>query len=408
MSTINDLVSGMRAQVAAHAEDRLWSASGDELVDALDGISALRAQLAELELRVLATTQVEDRAAAAGATSTSVWWAYRTRQTRPDGRRRSVLAGDLDAHETTRSAMARGEVAEDQARVIVSAVDALPDDLEPGLAERAEKELVHYAGEFDAIGLRRLGRTILEVVAPEIAEEHLRRQLEAEERAAAQDHRFTMTRDGHGRCYGRFTIPEAEGAMLERALLALSSPVHRRHEGLEPVAVSTPRGRGEAFAAYVSHYPEQELPASGGLAATVVVTMTMGDLLGDTETPAWLDTGEPITAATARRMACEAAVVPAVLGKDSEVLDLGRQARFHTKAQRLAIALRDQCCTAEGCDRPPGMCHVHHDDRWHLGGHTSVDRGRLLCARHHTLVHDRRYHVERSPDHPRRIRILRT
>ena len=42
-------------------------------------------------------------------------------------------------------------------------------------------------------------------------------------------------------------------------------------------------------------------------------------------------------------MACEAGVIPMVLGGKSEVLDVGRRRRFHTRAQRLAIAQRERC-----------------------------------------------------------------
>lgn len=48
----------------------------------------------------------------------------------------------------------------------------------------------------------------------------------------------------------------------------------------------------------------------------------------------------------------------------------------------------DHHCTAEGCDAPAARCHVHHDNPWALGGHTTVTEGRLLCPRHHRAVHD--------------------
>lgn len=73
------------------------------------------------------------------------------------------------------------------------------------------------------------------------------------------------------------------------------------------------------------------------------------------------------------------------------VLDLGRTKRFHAKAQRLAMGLRDGGCTAEGCDWPPGLCHAHHDDPWSRGGHTNTKKGRLLCPRHHARAHDAAY-----------------
>ena len=80
------------------------------------------------------------------------------------------------------------------------------------------------------------------------------------------------------------------------------------------------------------------------------------------------------------------------------MLDLGRRTRFHTESQRLALTVRDRGCTAEGCDRPPGWCHAHHDEvSWADGGGTSVDRGRLLCAFHHRKAHSPAYEITRLP-----------
>jgi hypothetical protein len=116
---------------------------------------------------------------------------------------------------------------------------------------------------------------------------------------------------------------------------------------------------------------------------------------------ATLDTGEAISAGLARRLTCESGVIPAVyrrvLGGPSVVLDLGRRTRFHTEAQRIALALRDRGCTAEGCDRPPAWCHAHHDVPWSQGGATSLDNGRLLCAFHHGKAHSPAYDLSRLP-----------
>ena len=63
---------------------------------------------------------------------------------------------------------------------------------------------------------------------------------------------------------------------------------------------------------------------------------------------ATLDTGDRISAATARRLACEAGIIPVVLGGRREVLDQGRRKRLFTRAQRIALATRDRGCTAIG------------------------------------------------------------
>ncbi|MGA8255937.1 MAG: HNH endonuclease signature motif containing protein, partial [Nocardioides sp.] len=100
-----------------------------------------------------------------------------------------------------------------------------------------------------------------------------------------------------------------------------------------------------------------------------------------------LSTGDKITASEARRLACEAEIIPAVLNGKGEVLDLGRKQRFHSKAQRLAIGLEQQHCQHLGCDVPAAGCHVHHRERWTSGGHTNTRDAQLLCPRHHSLAH---------------------
>ncbi len=184
--------------------------------------------------------------------------------------------------------------------------------------------------------------------------------------------------------------------MLHKHLMALASP---RREGADPGPERRPLPQrlGRAFLEYVERYPASATPDAGGVAATVVVTMSLDSLLGG-DNAATLDTGAEISAAQARRLACEAGVIPAVLGGAGQVLDLGRERRFHTKAQRIALALQQGGCTADGCDWPPGMCHAHHDVPWHRGGHTDVKTGRLLCPRHHARIHDPAYEHQTLPN----------
>ena len=75
----------------------------------------------------------------------------------------------------------------------------------------------------------------------------------------------------------------------------------------------------------------------------------------------------------------------------SQLLDLGRTARLYSKAQRIALGLRDGGCTAKGCETSASGCHAHHDDPWSRLGLTDLTNGRLLCPRHHRLAHDSRY-----------------
>ena len=106
----------------------------------------------------------------------------------------------------------------------------------------------------------------------------------------------------------------------------------------------------------------------------------------------------PLTVEDAERLLCDSAVGRLILDADGEVLDAGRQARQFNRAQRRAMALRDGGCAFPGCDRPPQWCDAHHLDFWDAHhGRTDLDRGCLLCRRHHTLIHHRGWALDRDP-----------
>ena len=98
-----------------------------------------------------------------------------------------------------------------------------------------------------------------------------------------------------------------------------------------------------------------------------------------------------------RRLACNARILPAVLGGRSELLDLGRARRLFSPAQRRALALRDGGCRAEGCDIPAAWTEAHHLRPWSRGGRTDLADGVLLCSFHHHRAHDARYDLRRTP-----------
>ncbi len=252
----------------------------------------------------------------------------------------------------------------------------------------------------DAKALQVLGRHLFEVVAPDLAEKYDGKALEAEEAAALRRTSLELREDDEGTCHGKFRIPALHGQMLRKMILALTSPARNTNTHTDTDLrdqLPTPVKHGIAFCQLLEAIPAKSLPTAGGCSATIVVTMTLDQLLADLEAAgvATLDTGGQITAAEARRLACAAGIIPAVLGGRSEVLDIGRQRRFHTKAQRLAMTLRDQGCTAIDCDRPPAMTHAHHDIPWSQGGATNLENGRLLCGHHHRRIHDHRYQTTR-------------
>ncbi|MGD8202256.1 DUF222 domain-containing protein [Ornithinimicrobium sp. W1679] len=99
--------------------------------------------------------------------------------------------------------------------------------------------------------------------------------------------------------------------------------------------------------------------------------------------------GASVSAESIRRLACEADIIPMVLGGASEVLDQGRSKRLVTPGQRIRLAVRDGGCTIPGCTVPATWCDAHHIVAWANGGRSDLDNYALLCERHHTWVHQR-------------------
>jgi hypothetical protein len=133
------------------------------------------------------------------------------------------------------------------------------------------------------------------------------------------------------------------------------------------------------------------LPEDGGQKPHVLVTASL-DALRDKLGRATLATATPegthnLTASQARRLACDAHIIPVVLGTRSEPMDVGRTTRTVPAAMRKAAIYRDCGRVFPGCDRPPRWCDVHHVDHWLDEGPTSLGNLALLCRRHHTLTH---------------------
>ena len=384
-----------------------WSMTPDQQREALRRLAQAEAQVAALRLRVLAEAERSGAGTQRAAASAADWVAIETRQTRISARSDLKLATALEQHHTLAAGLESGGVNLAQARAIVTALDRLPTSGDFAVStdqrDRAERHLVNLAKDHDAKALAVLGRRLFEVIAPDLADAYEGKVLAEQEATAARRVMFAIREDDAGSCHGRFRIPTLHGQWLNKMILALASPARstpsdpdRDSEEHLPTEVR----HGHALCQLIEAIPAKSLPKAGGTSASIVVTITLDQLLADLDAAGvcQLDTGGQITAAQARRLACDHGVIPAVLDGRSQVLDLGRRRRFHTEAQRLAMTIRDQGCTAQDCDRPPAMCHAHHDTPWSIGGTTDIATGRLLCGHHHRRIHDPHYRAEQLPN----------
>lgn len=399
-----EAVARLHATLDDVAEVQPWSMTQSTTADVLAEVARVQARLAELQARTLTHAETVRVQEPSGSPSVAVWLANRTVATKADAARQTRFAAALTRYDALRRALGSGELNLEQAQVVARSLDDLPDDLAAGVLVKAEAVLVGFARVHDAKTLRILGRRILDVVAPEVGEAWEAKKLEDEEREAERTAAFRMRDQGDGRTRGSFTIPTLTAEMLQKVLMAYAAPA--RQDARTDIDEEPTDGRrrkpsasrwGRAFVELVERLDPRELPRAGGVNAAVVVTMTTATL-GGAVAAATLDTGARISAGTARRLACEAGVLPAVLGGASATLDLGRTRRFFTYAQRIALVLRDRGCTAVGCDAPAGLCHAHHDRPWSRGGLTDLANGRLLCGHHHRRAHDPAYEMRVAPN----------
>jgi len=185
--------------------------------------------------------------------------------------------------------------------------------------------------------------------------------------------------------------------MLTAALQSIANPALpgavTRDDPESGRRLPTSEALGEAFSRFVERFPVGTLP-TGGSNATVMVTIPLETLEGRLRSASIGALG--LSPAEARRLACAAGVVPAVLGTDSTVLDLGRRSRLYTLKQRQAMPLQQGgLCAVSGCGRPASWGDAHHLVPWSRGGRTDVGDGVLICPRHHTFAHDERFDVVR-------------
>ncbi|PWN00981.1 hypothetical protein DJ010_20380 [Nocardioides silvaticus] len=238
-------------------------------------LAELEAMVAEARLRVVAAAQ--DTASRAGARDLGAWLSTLTLTDFNHGRADACLAEALDRRWSKVAAgMADGSVSADQAQVVVHALDALPKDLDPELVAKAEQQLVDYCKDFRPRDLRRLGRRILEIVAPDIAEAEEAKRLEDEERRAREKCRLVFKPIGDGTTRLTGVLPDLDAHRLRTYLDAFTSPRKAEHAaGGEEDRIPYPRRLGHAFCAL--HKPRCWYHAS--MTATAADTLTAREYL---------------------------------------------------------------------------------------------------------------------------------
>jgi hypothetical protein len=99
---------------------------------------------------------------------------------------------------------------------------------------------------------------------------------------------------------------------------------------------------------------------------------------------------------TVKRLCCDGKAVVMTETKDGEPLSIGRKSRIVPKGIERAVRARDNhSCRFPGCSNKR-FVDIHHIEHWANGGETAVNQLMLLCSKHHTLVHEGGFRIDKD------------
>ncbi len=301
---------------------------------------------------------------------------------------------------TTGQAYLEGAIGAEHVDALVDILGQIPGDVPADERAGYEKTLVELARQAGPFAVRKAGRHLIERLNQDGQEPTDEKLVTPRRELRWQWRQDTLKFTGF--------LDTESGQLLETLLSPLAKP--RPAEDGQRDARTVAERQGDALAELLELTQRAgALPIEAGERPTLIVTMTLDQLLRnagpqgtDLSEPPTLNWECPITAEQARRMACDARIIPAVLGGDGELLDLGRAQRLVTAAQRRALNLRDRGCIFDGCTRPPRLTQAHHIAEWtEDDGPTDLDNLCLLCAYHHRLIHHSDWEIRMADDgHP--------
>ncbi len=282
-------------------------------------------------------------------------------------------------------ALEEGVVSLAQAEAIVAGLKKLPYTLTRHDLEVAQATVLSYAEVLGPKELRILASRMVEVLDPAGAEDAEAQRLADEERRAKADRFLKLRPDHHGSMTITGRLPITDAALLGAQIDALMPPISSYRQTGDLPGPEARRADALVLLAQLAA-DAGTVPAHGMDRPTAKITIPLTTLTTGVGPAAVLDNGQPISAGEARRLACDADIIPIILGTRSEILDVGQPHRLFSRGLRTALMVRDQGCAFPHCEVPPAACEGHHIIPWHQGGETKLSNGVLLCPWHHRLI----------------------
>ena len=218
-----------------------------------------------------------------------------------------------DRMPVTGKAFQAGALGLDHAGVIQQATR----DLQHDLAADLEAFLAQQAAPLTPRQLRVVAEELVAAAAPEESAG------QAATKRAAQRVNLSETLDGRWRLDGWL---DAEAGLIVSK--AINSFLRKPDPEGDPLTETVGSRRAEALVQLARHATAhaESCRGEGGGRHTIIVGLSHQALLDGLGTAGTPD-GQRLPAATARRMACDSGIIPAVFGSDSETLDFGRRTR---------------------------------------------------------------------------------
>jgi hypothetical protein len=378
-----DPVFQIRLGIAALAgEDRTgWNATSqsERVVELLEIRERLEAEV----LRLIGSWDHQRAWEIDGSLSPRAWLRYRSRVSDNEAQRLVKNARLVDRHEAVAVALADGDMTaphvEALGRAMSKSRKPLLDDHAEMLAEQAKHLPI---GDFTTLMRRWASLADDQLAKQSFAEKWDRRHLHA-----------STTLDGW--VTGDFFLDPIAGANLLNALDHVAPPdPEDAPDGPRPLS----QRRADALADLISWYVNGDHP--GGNPPNINTVADLATLIGESPQMATarceIDGVGPVTRSVLEQMCCDARFTRFIMSGPTQVLDMGRATRLVTNPQRRALVVRDRRCRFPSCNRRTQWCDVHHIAGWVESlGETNINNLILLCRRHHTLVHNSRWTIER-------------
>ena len=234
------------------------------------------------------------------------------------------------------------------------------------------------------------------------------RKAEAHEAARQRASRaLRVYRDADGTIVLRGRLAPEVGELLMRALAAARETLYQRNRREGATDASTDRSteaptmaqqQADALGLLAEAALHHELDPGAPAERYQVVVHVDGAVLADPDQPGQsvLEGGTRVSAEPSRRLACDATRVVMRHDENGQVVEIGARTRTIPPALRRALHHRDSGCRFPGCGLPRG--EGHHVRHWADGGLTTLSNLALLCRRHHRVVHEEGYRIDRKSD----------